>query len=218
MGLEHSVSTIPADIRELLHGIAPVDDKAAVRLDRYVAILTKWQQTLNLIAPSTVVDIWRRHIVDCWQLAPIVRRYASAGQVLDIGSGAGLPGIVLAIAGWQSVMLVEANARKGAFLRAACQAVGITAAVHTARIEQLSAMAIISPKVIMARALASLDRLLELALPIMAPSTVLVLPKGRTWKKEVDAAKYRYRFFVEALPSVTSRESAIIVIYNIEKR
>lgn len=212
------MTELPDGIRERLHGIAPVDDQAIARLARYVAILKEWQQTLNLISPSTLEEIWQRHIVDCWQLHPIAQDCATAGPVVDLGSGAGLPGMVMAIAGWQPMSLVEANARKAAFLRAASQAVGVPVSVYPVRIEGLSPTMIEPPAVLTARALASLDRLMQLALPIVAPTTVMILPKGRTWRQEVEAAERRYRFAFDALPSVTSDESAIIVVRNIERR
>ena len=111
--------------------------KHCERLSRYLELLRRWQRAINLVGASTLADPWRRHILDCAQIAPHVPR--TAATVLDLGSGAGLPGLVLALLGVPGVQLVESDRRKAQFLREAARATGAAVVVHAARIEQLRA-------------------------------------------------------------------------------
>src|SRR5260221_2069883 len=130
-----------------------VSRETCERLERYVATLLRWQPTINLVSRGTLDDLWRRHLLDSAQLLP---HMPDCGPIVDLGSGAGFPGLVLAILGAPDVHLVESDSRKAAFLREAARAAGAAVTVHNAPIETVSVPA----AAITARALAPLTPLL----------------------------------------------------------
>lgn len=185
------------------------------RLERYVDVLTNWQRRINLIGRSTLDDIWGRHIADSLQLARLAPEEALIW--LDLGSGAGLPGLVLAIVlGSRSgfhMHLVDSNGRKCAFLQAAAAATSAPVSVHHASIERLGAASEpIRADVITARALAPLVRLIPLARPFMWKKTVLLLPKGQDVETELTAAAISSTLRVERRPSVVNPAATILRI------
>ena len=145
------------------------------RLERYAEALIRWQARINLVAPATLPDLWRRHMLDSAQLLPLLPQ--GARRLIDLGSGAGFPGLVLAILGVPEVHLVEADQRKCAFLREAAR-VTQTAniLIHNRRIEAMPAERF---DIVTARALAPLPKLLILARRFTGPGTVYVFPRGR---------------------------------------
>ena len=204
-------------IRASLERMEPVSDKAWQQLSAFAACLQHWQQRMNLVAPATIAHLWDRHIADSWQLVPVLKR-CDQGTLLDLGSGGGLPGIVLRIGGLEPVHLVEANQRKAAFLRQAAFETGANVTVHARRIESLPAAGIGRPAAIVARALAPLKQLLSLAFPLVSPETTLVLPKGRRWQEELAEALVAYSFVWRHTPSVTESDSVILELRNVSKR
>lgn len=182
----------------------------------YAALLVKWQVRINLIGPTTVDDLWIRHIADSLQLLPLTP--AAAKIWVDLGSGAGLPGLVLAIALKGStgvaVHLYESDQRKAAFLREAARITGAPAEIHAERIE---AAAPLPADVVTARALAPLDRLLELASPFWGPQTVGLFPKGRNAPAECEAASKRWRFTYHLAASQTDSSGNIVVLRSLSR-
>ncbi|HXL65692.1 MAG TPA: 16S rRNA (guanine(527)-N(7))-methyltransferase RsmG, partial [Xanthobacteraceae bacterium] len=159
--------------------LIPVSRETVDRLDRYVAVLLRWQQRINLVAPSTEPNIWTRHVADSLQLlalAPKARVWA------DLGSGGGFPGVAIACALADvpdaRVYLVETNPKKIAFLREAVRATGARAIVHAGKIEDFVARPPESIEVVVARALAPLPKLLGLAAPLLKNGAVGLFPKG----------------------------------------
>jgi 16S rRNA (guanine527-N7)-methyltransferase len=153
------------------------------RLRAYEALLRQWSVRINLVAASTLADLWRRHFLDSAQLFPLIP--ADARSLVDLGSGAGFPGLVLAIMGVPHVELVEADARKCAFLREAARVAGTPAAIRHGRIDSLPPHVV---AVVTARGLAPLDRLLPLAGRFIGSGTVCLFPKGREAGQELAAA------------------------------
>lgn len=184
------------------------------RLDAYVALLLEWQTKTNLVAPSTLPDVWSRHVEDSFRfhrMASGPRRWA------DLGSGAGFPGIVLAILqGGLSghVDLIESNARKAAFLRAVIRETGISATVHAARIEELGAV-LGQAEAVSARALASLDTLMGFVAGRIAPAIPCYFAKGRAHEKEIIDASQHWRFRMVKHASDLEPGSAILEIWDI---
>ncbi len=171
-----------------------VSRESSNRLQIYVDLLAKWQKRINLIGPSTVPEIWQRHIGDALVLADIVP--AGARSVVDLGSGAGIPGLVFAIAfgderGFDT-HLIESNGKKAAFLREAVRLTGAKAKVYNQRVEDVANdIAEIAPDVVLARALAPLSQLLELAEPFLAAGATGYLHKGQDVDTELtEATKY----------------------------
>ena len=165
---------------------SPVSRETAARLELYVRLLFRWQASQNLVAPATLADVWRRHVADSLQTAEAL---PTARHWVDFGSGAGFPGLVTAIVlAEQSegvVHLVESNRGKAAFLRAVLRETGGRGEVHAERIESFTQQFSGPVDAISARALAPLDRLLELAEPLMRRGAVAVFHKGQDFASEV---------------------------------
>ncbi|WP_449232320.1 16S rRNA (guanine(527)-N(7))-methyltransferase RsmG [Azospirillum doebereinerae] len=153
------------------------------RLSAYERLLRKWQPKINLVGPSTLPDLWRRHFLDSAQLYPLL---PDAAQVLvDLGSGAGFPGLVLAILGVPEVHLIESDSRKAVFLREAARAAGVTVTVHNKRIETVNG---IEADVVTARALAPLADLFGWSFPFLGSRGTALFLKGQALDDELTAA------------------------------
>ena len=199
----------PLTRSEAMELLAVSEDRMA-RLDAYLELLSQWQERINLVGPSTLADPWRRHILDTAQLREHIP--ATAQSLIDLGSGAGLPGLILAILGTPNVTLVEADRRKAIFLREAAR-ITECPAVETVneRIEKLSIFA----DVITARALAPLPKLLGLAVPRMATGGRCLFLKGRDVERELTAARQIWTMRVDLVPSRTAAEGRILVIEEV---
>ena len=178
--------------------------------------LRRWQAIKNLVGPATLDQIWDRHIVDSLQLLTLA---PEAQTWIDLGSGAGFPGLVLAIAGAErglQVHLVESNSRKCSFLRQVSRLTGARATVHEARLETVIPDFIGRADVVSARALASLDLLLAWTEPLLKAGTIGLFPKGRDAEIELTEARKRWTFGLDVLPSLTDSEARILRITSIE--
>lgn len=185
------------------------------RLETYAALLRQWQKTINLVAPSTLPDIWHRHFADSAQLLALAPR--DARRWLDLGSGAGFPGLVLAILlaehGSGHVTLIESDTRKAAFLAEVARRVGVPVDIRGSRIEKTTTQAKLDPvDVVTARALAPLPRLLDLSAPFFSGPTMGLFLKGREAEAEVEAARKLWDFEPELKPSLTDAGGRIVVI------
>ena len=176
------------------------------RLIRYAEALERWQARINLVSRATLGDVWRRHMLDSAQLLPLIP--GSARRLIDLGSGAGFPGLVLAILGVPEVCLVDADARKCAFLREAARLAGATnVTVQNRRIEALPAEAF---DVITARALAPLPELLKLARRFAGPNAVYLFPKGRGVAEELIRSPETATMRLERIASRTDTGATIL--------
>jgi 16S rRNA (guanine527-N7)-methyltransferase len=193
--------------------LVPVSRETETRLDTFVDALLRWQSKINLVAPSTLPELWTRHVADSLQLlalAPQARVWA------DLGSGGGFPGmpIACALAGQAGakVHLIESNGKKAAFLRAAITATAAPAVVHQQRIEKFGETCTEAVEVVTARALAPLKTLCVQALPLVAKGAIALFPKGQDVEAELtDAAKY-WRIQASRVPSRTSPDGSVVVI------
>lgn len=167
------------------------------RLEAYAALLERWQERINLVAASTLPDLWRRHMLDSAQLLRSLPDRPCS--ILDLGSGAGFPGLVLAMLGAGPVTLTESDQRKCAFLAEAIRLTGAPASLHRGRIEDLPA----EPRydVVTARALAPLAKLLGLAERRLRPGGVCLFLKGRGADEELTLAAKEWKMRVERNPS-----------------
>ncbi|MBB4038922.1 16S rRNA (guanine527-N7)-methyltransferase [Microvirga flocculans] len=178
--------------------------------------LRRWQAIKNLVGPTTLDHIWERHIVDSLQLLELA---PEARTWLDLGSGAGFPGLVLAIAGAERglrVHLVESNSRKCAFLRHIARLTGVAATVHESRLETIIPGFVGKADVVSARALASLTMLLDWTAPLLKAGTIGLFPKGRDVETELTEARKKWTFEAEILPSLTDSDARILRITSIE--
>ena len=178
------------------------------RLKRYVAILLSAMDEQNLIAESTRPHIWARHIVDSAQLL-LLARDAGDGEWVDLGSGAGLPGIVVACLSERPVVMIETRRKRIDFLNDVIAQLGLRhARVFGGRVESAAPM---HAAVISARAYAPLPKLFASALHLSDKNSLWVLPKGRNAQNELEAARPAWQGMFHVEPSVTDAESAIIV-------
>jgi 16S rRNA (guanine527-N7)-methyltransferase len=183
------------------------------RLDRFASLLQRWNATLNLVAPGDMPHLWDRHIEDSLQLAPLIP--AGTERAVDLGSGGGFPGLVLAIATGLPFDLIEADRRKAAFLRTAVLETGAPAHVHASRIE---AAVVPAAPLVTARALAPLPRLLPMVAKFLAADGVCLLLKGAKAEDELAVARKDWRMCVETSPSRTHPDGAILRITRLEPR
>jgi 16S rRNA (guanine527-N7)-methyltransferase len=177
-------------------------------LRRYADILVKWQKSVNLVSPDSLKDLWRRHMLDSAQLRPHLP--PEAQSLVDLGSGAGFPGLVLAILGVPDVHLIESDARKCVFLAEAARAAGLppgNPVIHPARLEDVIDL---KADIVTARACAPLARLLTYAEPFLhVDSTCLFLKGGRVEEELTEAAK-TWRMQVERFPSLSDPSGTIL--------
>ena len=185
------------------------------RLETLVGLLEKWNRKINLVSRSTTPDIWSRHIEDSAQLM----RYAPeiCDHWLDLGSGGGLPGLVIAIIGAdqgriKKVTMVESDGRKCAFLTEAARQLVLPVAVINQRIESLSTQ---NADVVSARALADLPTLLGFCFPHLGKGSKLLFPKGASHLSEIDRARENWRFQLDIHPSMTDPSAAVLEISDV---
>tara|TARA_B100000459_G_scaffold72711_1_gene40293 strand:+ start:77 stop:727 length:651 start_codon:yes stop_codon:yes gene_type:complete len=175
------------------------------RLKRYVELLLKWQRAINLIGPNTAQNIWCRHILDSGQL--MAHLPTTSGPVVDIGSGAGLPGMVLAIMGVPDVHLIDSDSRKCAFLHEASRVTGTAVQIHNSRVETAE---IAPAAIVTARAVAPLKRLIELTQSVSKQNTVFFFFKGKDVKNELTEIKKNWNMSLDVIPSYSSTEGVIL--------
>lgn len=189
---------------------ANVSRETLARLEAYAELLRRWQERINLVGAATLGDLWRRHMLDSAQLLP----HLPSGPLLDMGSGAGFPGLVIAVLGRGPVHLVESDARKCAFLREAIRVTGATAQLHNARIEALKPFPVAA---ITARALAPLPQLLAWAAPFLASGVDCWFLKGATAEDELTLAAKVWMMRVTRLPSVTDPAGVILHLSEVRR-
>ena len=179
------------------------------RLQTYLALLARWQKKINLVGPSTLADPWRRHVLDSAQLLPHI---APGSTLVDLGSGAGFPGLVLAIMAQLDVHLVESDLRKTVFLQEAARLTGTVVEIHNQRIESLPAL---TADVITARALAPLPLLCKLAQPLCHAETVCLFLKGRSAQEELTETQKQTTLQATLIASQTDSEGVLIKVRNL---
>lgn len=195
----------------------PVSRETDALLKRYQSLLAKWQDKINLVSPTTLSQSWVRHFEDSLQLVPHI---PEAESLYDLGSGAGFPGLVLAIARPDvSTTLIESDSKKCAFLQAVSRETGVKVRVLNTRIEEAARMEA-APAIITARALASLSELLSYIAPWTGarPDLTALFLKGASFQTEIDAAiAAGWRFDLEHWPSKTDPAARLLRLQNIRK-
>jgi len=190
-----------------------VSRETADKLRLYAELLKKWQPKINLVGPATIPDLWRRHFLDSAQLFP----HLPEGPVLDVGSGAGFPGLVLAVMrgeGAAPIHLIESDARKGAFLREAARLTAAPAIVYTSRIEALKPFDI---SAVTARALAPVAVLLGLVEPFLTPSVQCLFLKGERLEDELTEASKDWKMTLDRIPSVSDPNGFILSLKEVRR-
>jgi 16S rRNA (guanine527-N7)-methyltransferase len=224
MSRSRTVSSELAADRARALALTPVSRETMERLDRFVALLLQWQQTTNLIASSTVPHLWTRHVADSLQLLDFTRAdlAVEARLWVDLGSGGGFPGLVLACAladtPGVAVHLVESNAKKAAFLREAVRVTGAPAVVHAMRIEKFTESFAGRADVITARALAPLKLLLDQCFGLWKDGTQALLHKGQDVDAELTEASRYWNMQPTLVPSRTDPKGRIVIFRVLQRR
>lgn len=201
----------PEDFRRL----SGVPVATLKRLELYAAALGQWQTRINLVSAATLPDLWRRHILDSWQLVPFTDELAP-GDWIDLGSGAGFPGLVAALClpeGW-TVHLVESDLRKAVFLRECIRLTGAPAVVHAVRADALDRP---PARVVSARALAPLDKLLPMAARFWAPGTTGLFLKGRRVKEELEMISAAWSVTYDVIESRSDSSGRIVRLRSLAR-
>jgi len=219
--------------REKALAMFDVSRETVARLDLFVELLLVWQRRTNLISPSTIPSLWTRHVADSLQLLQLVdtpHRHGAPhlwegreGAVwVDLGSGGGFPGIVLACAlsdvSGAQVHLIESNMKKASFLREAARLTKAPAIVHAARIETLGHALGGVADYVTARALAPLPDLFGMIAPFLKKGAKALLLKGQDLDMELTEATKHWNIEAESVPSKTSETGRILIVHTLSKR
>lgn len=175
------------------------------RLCIYVDLLKSWNRRINLVGRNTIGDVWRRHILDSAQLYPLIP--PQSRSLVDLGSGAGLPGLVLSIFGVANCHLIDSDGRKAAFLREAIRLTNADATVHFARLDRAKAP---PADVVTARALAPLSELMRISQHFLKPGGVCLFLKGRNVEEELTELAKQWKIPIERRPSLSDPLGSII--------
>ena len=182
------------------------------RLGAYAELLKRWSARINLVSRNTLGDLWRRHFLDSAQLLPFIP--AQTRSLVDLGSGAGFPGVVLAILGVSGVELIESDARKSVFLREAARIANAPVKIVDSRIETVNPH---TADVVTARACAPLDKLLPLAQRFIGPNTLCLFLKGEQVEEELTATRRRWRMTAARHPSRADPRGVILKLEQITR-
>ncbi|NDW54373.1 16S rRNA (guanine(527)-N(7))-methyltransferase RsmG [Aliiroseovarius sp. PrR006] len=187
------------------------------RLEAYVALMKKWNSAINLVSPSTISEIWTRHILDSAQIYGLAPENPNIW--CDLGSGGGLPALVVAIMAKEanpdlSVICIESDLRKATFLRTAARELDLNLSVRSERIEKTEPQ---DADVLSARALASLDALCGFAERHLKPGGVAIFPKGENYQQEIDEALENWSFQLDTYSSKTHPHAVILKIKEISR-
>jgi 16S rRNA (guanine527-N7)-methyltransferase len=203
--------------KRLQEVLSHVSRETVDNLHAFEELFRKWSKAINLASPSTLDQLWERHIVDSAQLFDMA---PDAKNWLDLGSGGGFPGVVLAILLKERpggrIDLVESNGKKAAFLRTAMGQFSAPGTVHAARIDAVWTK-IRDPEIITARALASLNELFVLAEPWLTAGATALFQKGRDYRREIVESRNAWTFDLVERASVVDRDSVVLQISNLRR-
>ena len=204
---------MPDHIFEFLNKKTDVSRETFERLSLYHDLLLKWQSKVNLIGPDTIPDSWNRHFLDSLQLQNHIKNYN--GKILDIGSGAGFPGMVLAVCGYQNIHLVESDSKKVLFLREVARITNTNVDIYNERVENLS---VDNVSYITSRAFSSLTKLFSLSSKFVSHETICLFHKGKNYSMDIEEAKQNWLFDTTISPSITDNDGVILEIRNIRPK
>lgn len=182
------------------------------RFQIYAELLQKWQARINLVGRATVPDLWRRHFLDSAQLFPLLPE--GTKTLVDLGSGAGFPGLVLAMMGIPDVHLVDSDQRKTAFLREVARVAAVPVTIHDRRSDAVPPFA---ADVITSRALSALSQLLEMSQPFLTAGTLCLFPKGQNVEVELTEAHKMWIMDASRHPSVTDPAAVLLALREVRR-
>lgn len=197
---------------ELLNKHIAVTHGTFERLKLYHGLLLKWQDKINLVGKDTLPDVWQRHFLDSLQLINFLPDKNKV--IVDLGSGAGFPGMALAICGYKNIHLVESDSRKVAFLREVARATNTKISIHNCRIENNP---ISEVDIFISRALASMEKLFQLIEKSVSHGTICFFHKGKNYSIENKNALLQYQYDMTVTQSIADLHGVILKISNIRK-
>ena len=189
-------------------------EEKIVTIEKYVQLLKKYQMRFNLVGKSTISNIWTRHIIDSAQIYNLLPKEKKNSLLIDVGTGAGFPGIILAIMGRKDVCLCEKSNKKAAFLKEVIEICNINTFLINRRVEDIKNR---NYDVIVSRAFSPLKKLVKSTMHLISKDTVLVLHKGKKHKEEIEEAKKFFSFTFDLYNSITNQEARILRVKNIRK-
>jgi 16S rRNA (guanine527-N7)-methyltransferase len=209
-------SKCPVSVEKALRETGLATPQAIGKLEIYVRMLLEWQSAINLVAPSTLPQIWERHILDSAQIWPLIVKDGTPSRIIDLGSGGGLPAIVLAILGAEHVTMIESDLRKSVFLREVSRETNLTnVTILNKRCEQVEGL---KASIVTARAVASLLQLVGWAKPFLEDDGLMIFPKGQDYQNEIDELAEEFEEDlvgnIETIQSITDDKAHIVMIYN----
>jgi 16S rRNA (guanine527-N7)-methyltransferase len=181
-----------------------------LKLQKFCELLLRWNRSVNLVSRADEAVLWDRHVADSLQLVPLIP--SGIDRAIDLGSGAGFPGLILAIETGLHFDLIEADHRKAAFLREAARITEAPAHVHASRIEATN---LPPAPLITARALAPLPKLLALAAPLLTPDGCCLFLKGANANLELTATAAEWHMRVMSVPSQTAADGVVLRLSEI---
>jgi 16S rRNA (guanine527-N7)-methyltransferase len=206
------MANAPPMTQEEFAAIADVSRETSERLGRVADLLVKWQRKINLVSAESLAHLWRRHMLDSAQLVRFLPPAVSS--VADIGTGAGFPGLVLAVLGVPGVHLIESDERKCAFLAEAARVAGCSPTIHRKRVEEVDRLQV---DVVTARACAPLPRLLGYAEPLLAAKSICLFLKGGRVEEELTEAGKTWHMILERFPSLSDSSGTILRISQVAR-
>jgi len=184
-------------------------------LKAYEYLLKDWQNKFNLVGRKSLNDVWSRHILDSAQLLRLMPKESVNQITYDIGTGAGFPGLVLAILGRKDIVLCDSNKKKCSFLHEVKNKLNLNVIIDNIRAEDLPPN---SANIVVARAVAPLEKLIALSWPLLKKNGIAIFPKGKNWKNELISAQKHFFMEYELVKSITSDVSYIFIVNRIEKK
>ena len=203
---------MPKSPFEFLNEHILVSHETFERFQLYYELLLKWHDKINLIGKDTLSDIWNRHFLDSLQLAKYIDD--TNKTIVDLGTGAGFPGMTLAIYGYKNVHLVESDSRKAVFLKEVSRVTGTEVFIRNSRIENFILDEV---DVIISRACSPLDELLQLSEKIISRETICLFHKGKNYSIEHENAQKDWQYDMAVTPSIAGFQSFILKLSNVRK-
>ena len=189
-----------------------LSNEQIIKIDKYINEVCFFNKHTNIVGKSTLTNPWRNHILDCIQLSKFIQNKNSS--ILDMGSGAGLPGLILAIYNYTNVSLIDSNSKKIRFITSACSKLNFNVKIYHQRIESLKNS---KYDYLVSRALSNLNKLFFYSQNIFNKKTVLIFLKGKQISEEIQKANKFWKFKYDLYPSISDKRGRIIVIKDLNK-
>lgn len=190
-----------------------INEKQEILIDKYLIQLLKFNAHTNLVGKSTLADPWISHVLDCLQILPLIQN--KKNSILDMGTGAGLPGFLLKICGCKDVTLIDSNGKKIKFLQTVKTKLSMDLNIYKSRLEDMDE---IKFDIITSRALSNLDRLFTYSQKFIKKNTVLIFLKGKTVNEEINFAKKKWKFNYTKHQSISDKRGTVLNIGGLKKR